>query len=199
MKTRLWGAACTCLVTMFTTLAHAVVLPLESRLGGLAYYDPNLDMTWAANAEINGLDTWDNQVAWAAGLSLGGVTGWRLPNVDVNGDGTVVDCHPGGVAGCADNEMGFLYFEQGITSSTPGPFSNVGGFSWSGTESVSDPNAAWGFSFTSSVYGTSNKSSNGYAWAVRSHDVGAVPLPAAAWLCGSGLLGLLGIARRKAA
>jgi hypothetical protein len=95
--------------------------------------------------------------------------------------------------------MGFLYFEQGITSSTPGPFSNVGGFSWSGTVSATDPGSAWGFSFVSSVYGTSNKSSNGYAWAVRSHDVGAVPLPAAAWLYGSGLFGLLGMARRKTA
>ena len=32
-----------------------------------AYYDTHLDITWAANANINGNDTWDNQVAWAAG------------------------------------------------------------------------------------------------------------------------------------
>ncbi len=39
----------------------------------------------------------------------------------------------------------------------------------------------------------------GYAWAVRDGDVGAVPVPAAVWLFGSGLIGLLGVARRKRA
>ena len=37
------------------------------------------------------------------------------------------------------------------------------------------------------------------AWAVQSGDVGAVPVPAAVWLFGSGLLGLVGVARRKKA
>ena len=35
-----------------------------------------------------------------------------------------------------------------------------------------------------------------YAWAVQSGDVAEVPLPAAAWLFGSALLGL-GFAKRK--
>ena len=34
-----------------------------------AYYDPDLDITWAADANINGTDTWDNQVAWASGVN----------------------------------------------------------------------------------------------------------------------------------
>jgi hypothetical protein len=68
------------------------VLPLEGRLETalgsgvfLAYYDPNLDITWAADANINGVDNWDNQVAWAAGLALGGVSGWRLPLLPIVG------------------------------------------------------------------------------------------------------------------
>ena len=43
-----------------------------SRLGGQAYYDDQLDVTWTTNANINGRDTWDNQVAWAAGLTVDG-------------------------------------------------------------------------------------------------------------------------------
>jgi hypothetical protein len=35
--------------------------------------------------------------------------------------------------------------------------------------------------------------------AVRDGDVSSVPVPAAVWLFGSGLLGLIGIARRKKA
>jgi hypothetical protein len=38
-----------------------------------------------------------------------------------------------------------------------------------------------------------------HAWAVRDGDIGAVPIPAAAWLFGSGLLGLIGVARKKTA
>jgi hypothetical protein len=46
--------------------------------------------------------------------------------------------------------------------------------------------------------GFHNKSIEYYAWAVRSGDVvSAVPVPATVWLFGSGLIGLLGIARRK--
>ena len=112
MNVRLIGAFCGAVLIMATNLSNAaVVLPLESRLGGLAYYDPNLDITWLTDADINnGSDvTWDSQSAWAAGLEIGGFIGWRLPSADVNGDGVVVDCNGGGVAGCIDNEMGYLF------------------------------------------------------------------------------------------
>ena len=53
-----------------------------------------------------------------------------------------------------------------------------------------DPNIQWGF------FGFSIESANGY---IISTDIvnTAVPVPAAVWLFGSGLLGLVGIARRK--
>jgi hypothetical protein len=38
---------------------------------------------------------------------------------------------------------------------------------------------------------------NAYAWAVHEGNIGAVPIPAAVWLFGSGLIGLIGAARRK--
>ena len=70
--------------------ASTVDAALESRLTGLAYYDTLLDITWAADARIVENDTWANQTAWASTLNLGGVTGWRLPSADADGDGTVV-------------------------------------------------------------------------------------------------------------
>jgi len=191
-------------VVLFLTLcslAQSAVLPLEKRLGGLAYYDPNLDITWAANANLSGVDTWDNQMAWVASLSIGGISGWRLPSADVNGDNVVVDCYGGGVTGCSDNEMGFLFWEEGISAFAPKPFSNVRpGVYWSGTSYASDPASAWNFRFSGTDGSQLPLLKDGfldYAWAVRDGDVGAVPLPAALWLFGSGLLGLIAVARRK--
>ncbi len=42
-----------------------------------------------------------------------------------------------------------------------------------------------------------NRGLNLLALAVHPGDVAAVPVPAAAWLLGSGLLGLIGVARRR--
>lgn len=204
MKSILLGAACASLIAVVSQTAQAVTLPLEGRLetapgSGVfqAYYDPNLDITWAADANINSFDTWDNQVAWTSGLTLGGVTGWRLPSADVNGDGTVINCSGGGVTGCADNEMGFLYWEEGVKWTTPAPFSNVQFGYWSGTAFAPNPASAWYLNFNGGGLFEFSKSNNIFAWAVRSGDVSAVPVPAAVWLFGSGLMGLIGIARRK--
>ena len=95
--------------------SHAAVLSLEGRLpttiGGTdyqAYYDPNLNITWAADANMNGEMDWDKAKDWAANLQLSGISGWRLPDMDQNNDGLIVTCEGGGVAGCKDNEYGYL-------------------------------------------------------------------------------------------
>jgi hypothetical protein len=77
-----------------------------------------------------------------------------------------------------------------------GPFSNLqsGSNYWTGAEF--DPNDAWVFNFDGSQ-GVNSKPSFNFAWAVHSGDVAAVPIPAAAWLFGSGLLGLIGVAGHK--
>lgn len=202
------GAYCVGLFSVgLMSVANAVVLPLEARLAGLAYYDPNLDITWAANANINGKMTWEDANTWAASLSIDGVTGWRLPSMNVNGDSTFVFCETSGETACLDNEYGYLYYQHGVTASTPGPFNNLqsgeilnGDYElyWSGSLSTYSAGSVFTYDFN---HGDPYDSSFGfapfYAMAVYDGDVSAVPVPAAMWLFGSGLLGLIGITRRK--
>jgi len=206
MKARLSGALGACVFTLsIATSANAAVLPLESRLGGLAYYDPNLEITWVTDANINGQMDWFTATSWASTLEISGITGWRLPNMDRDGDGNIVDCGSGAVTPelCKDNEYGFMYWQNGVTSTSQSPFFDVQPDAyWSGTEEViGEIDGAWNLIFNSSGggdQGIGDKTAAGlYAWAVYGGDVAAVPVPAAVWLFGSGLLGLIGIARRK--
>lgn len=75
--------------------------PLEARLNGLAFYDPNLNITWARNAAIGGAMTRDATRTWLATLELGGVTGWRIPRT---------------------GEVLYLVGERGVSASNPEPF-----------------------------------------------------------------------------
>jgi hypothetical protein len=69
-------------------------VPLIDNGGGLIY-DPALNVTWydysyshvypsylhpLNSAVLEGVD-WDEAKSWAAGLNVGGVTGWRLPRI----------------------------------------------------------------------------------------------------------------------
>lgn len=55
-----------------------------------AYFDTALNITWLADTnyaktsgyDADGLMTWSDANAWAASLSLGGYTNWRLPKVN---------------------------------------------------------------------------------------------------------------------
>jgi hypothetical protein len=169
----------------------------------LAYYDDQLDITWTADANINGLDNWDGQVAWAADLKIFGASDWRLPNVDVDGDNNIVNCSSGTQAACMDNEYGHLFhygegttLGSGITTANPSPFVNVlFARYWSGTESADEITEAWMHTFSFGESQENVKIQTDPAWAV--HDGRAVvPVPAAAWLFGSAL-GLLGWLRRR--
>lgn len=207
-KSHVLGSFSACIISLFACSTNAAligVLP-ATPLGTdwQAYYDDQLDISWTANANTNSLDTWDNQVAWASGLTLGGVTGWRLPSADVNGDDVIVSCTVDQAA-CKDNEYGHLFnygagtvFGSGITAFSPGPFSDVRSFFyWSGTEFAPNPSDAWSFVFSSGNQGSEFKNNDSFAWAVHSGNVSAVPVPAAVWLFGSGLMGLLGFVKRK--
>ncbi len=61
-----------------------------------------------------------------------------------------------------------------------------------------NPDNAWGLYFVDGSLTTGNEYLNdNFAWAVHNGDVAAIPVPAAVWLFGSGLLGLIGVARNK--
>ena len=169
------------------------------RLGGLAYYDTVLDITWAADADINSLANWDDQQTWVSSLIIGGIGGWRLPSADVNGDNTVIDCTGGNVVGCSDNEIGHLFWEDGIKFSSPGVFTNIQGFGyWFGTENPLDPSEAWSYNIVNGGVNGVDKGQYFHAFAVHSGDVGAsaVPAPGTIALMGLGLAGMLGYGRR---
>ena len=194
------------LITSSVNAALVGVLPATS--GGTdwqAYYDDQLDITWLGNANSNGSDTWSAQTAWASSLTVSGVGGWRLPDMDINNDGVIADCSVSTQASCKDNELGHLFYygegttlNGGIKPANPGPFANIQANDyWSGT--VFDGNAtdAWFFGFVGGGESHITKTTNKFAWAVHDGKVSAVPLPAAIWLFGSGLIGLSGMARSR--
>ena len=158
-----------CLASIFADARAELV----SRLDGQAVYDTDLDITWLADANVNGLMDWDTTVAWIASIQLGGFTDWRLPNMDRDGDGIIIDCHFG-FEPCADNEYGYLWKYYAIAPTFPSPFLNVqSGIYWSETPFHNIADATWGNSFSSGGIGgfLHNADTFLYSWAVRDGDV----------------------------
>ena len=88
----------------------------------------------------------------------------------------------------------------GLTNT--GPLTGLhSSYNWSETPLPSDLNGgldlAWGFDFNNGNQGDGVQTAFAYALAVHDGDIGAVPIPATIWLFGSGLLGLIGAARRR--
>lgn len=189
-----------------------------------AYYDTVLNITWLADAnytrtsgyDADGQMTWAAANAWAANLVLGGFGQWRLPLVIDTGapgcDQTTASGADCGVnVNTSTSEMAHMYYVSlgnlpQTSLSNTGPFSNLQpSFYWSGTAYTgpgSSSGSAWMFSFRNgeqnwywTYWGETL-----YAWAVHPGDIGTpavVPVPAAIWLFGSGLLGLLSTARGR--
>ena len=224
-KSRIIGTLSAVLFTFITVSANAsLVGRLPSTPGGTDYqaaYDTVLDITWLTDADLSGDNTWDNQLTWIGILNTAnhlGFNDWRLASMSVaaglpTGTTTsVFNCSTSPSTtelACRDNELGYMFYHNmgGALSDNKTGNQTVNGvlltdvqsLYWSGTEFDSD--FAWSFRF-----GGGDQSGGGlkglsghYGWAVRAGDVSAVPVPAAVWLFGSGLLGLIGAAQRKKA
>jgi len=179
--------------------------------GGGVVYDDDLHITWLADANYAktsghdqfGLLTWEEAMTWAENLEFMGATEWRLPTSDPS-------CFE---FGCANSEMGHLFYnelggssDRNIFSSTDPDlalFQNIqtaNGY-WSSTQSALDVllGRAQSFYFGNGAQGPAETNFFLYAWAVHDGDPFAppIPIPPALYLFGTALLGLIGVARRK--
>jgi len=181
----------------------------------------NVNLSLGGNSIINsdGSMNWGGAQKWIGAMNAAnylGYSDWRLPyttdtgtpgcNYSTNG----TDCGYNSTG----SEMSHLYYSElgnkglkntsgalqpGSGLTNKGPFTNFQSNTyWSGTEYVYNRNA-WYFYMGTGYQNANNKNYNFYALAVRSGQVAAVPIPAAAWLLGSGLLGLIGVGRRRLA
>ncbi|MBI5462883.1 MAG: DUF1566 domain-containing protein [Gammaproteobacteria bacterium] len=176
-----------------------------------AVYDTDLDITWLADAnyaatsgyDADGRMTWDAAQFWMTALNVAdhlGSSDWRLPvsngcisyNCTGSELGHLFYLEFGGVAGYGDPMPSLSDVDLAL-------FSNIQiDLYWSATEYQSS--AAWTFEFGPYDVGRQiyfPKDMEFYAWAVHGGDILATPLPATLGLFGSGLMGLLGLARKK--
>ena len=185
-----------------------------------AFYDTSLNITWLANANVNGQMDWNTAGSWANNLTVGGIGGWRLPTIaDPNADNYA--SYSGGSAGWnvnpASSEMAHLFFstlgdksyydtngapQAGAGLSNTANFQNMQSAYWLGTEFAYNSIAAWDFKPIYGLQIAEAKSGLLYAMAVHSGDVGAVvsavpePEAYAMLLAGLGLVGAV-VRRRR--
>lgn len=190
MTTRNFNLRTVTVITAVTALSWALpalaVSPLEGRTltgdrvdaydaSAVMIYDPSADLTWLRDWNVNGQQSWHDQMNWAANLQMGAFANWSLPT-SLNQDGS----GPCYLYNCMGSQMGNMYFE--VLGNTTGSLTNAGPFQiapsgiyWSSTEYAYDPGSALVFS-TTGFQGADQKASGWYAVAVRPGDV-AAPIP----------------------
>ena len=175
--------------------------------------------------DSDGRMNWSQANAWAAQLSYGGYDDWRLPSANLMNPTSPCWADDGSCDRGHNNttgELGHMFYNNlgnlgrydtngnsqsgfGVTNSSftdgnSGASVSIvnlqNSFYWLDEEYVPGTDRAWAFGTGGGVQYDVNKGNSGYSWAVRAGDVSSVPVPAAAWLFGSALLGLAGVKRR---
>ena len=199
-------ALVTLLLALSTQAGSAALIGrLETTPGSglfLAYYDTDQDLTWAADSTFVAPMPWAPANAAAAAGSIGGVSGWRLPDVDRNGDGDVLpitDCDANPTA-CLDNEVAYQVRINGISSTNTGPFAlDASTDYWTRTDAGAG--LAWEFGLVGAQGIENATAQSNRSWWVRDGDVPLVvppPVPTLSAPLGMMLIGAcLAMARRR--
>ena len=191
-------------VLLTSTTAHA---DLQPRLGGLALYDTDRDITWLADAGlpetelfgvcclvVGAFDHWDQAIAWVVELNNAnwlGRSDWRLPTA-IQPDLTcsIQNAFGSTGTGCTGSEMGHMYHvELGVPEAGGEVLDNgdpeklalisnlTNGPYW--TETVVFPdNRTYNFIFNDGQQFASGIGNNARAWPVVDGDVFAASVPA---------------------
>lgn len=176
-----------------------------------AYYDTDFDITWLANANVNGLMNWADANTWAANLSftdsISVYDNWRLPTTlqpdpscasQSGGDSFGYDCTGSEMGHLFYNELGGIAGQSILTSADPdlAKFTNLQAYGyWSATEYAPLTGGAWNFYFSHGYQHAATPPNGFYALAVSPGDVAAVP-EAESWAMLLAGLGLVGAATR---
>lgn len=212
------------LLTVNLLLASATAQATLYDRGHGLIYDDGLNVTWASNANINGLMDWNTAVTWAANLVYAGYSDWRLPTVSPVDPTKGFDYTNWASDGLHDlsynitsknSEMSYLYYvelgnngylstnnaiqsDYGLIRTTP--FTNMqsyGYWSQTGAEHGGDSGNAWGFDTSVGLQEAPNKATMLFALAVREGDISSVPEPTSLVLTGLALAGVGAVRRRK--
>jgi hypothetical protein len=139
-----------------------------------AYFDPNLDITWAANAlSLESRIDYIGALEWIGTFAIDGIGGWRLPNVDRNSD-LFAECADefSITTDCLDNELGYMFWIRNVASSAGAPFSNVqfGGY-WALPDPNPEGDLAWQTHMGTGGTFTDFKYFGFFVWPVHDGDV----------------------------
>ncbi len=208
-------------------MAHAALVGrLAATAGGTdyqAYYDTNANLTWLADANYaktsgysaDGTFLFSNDAGrYAAGVNIAGVTGWQYPGASI-GANLCKNGYSNGYVSlgyrCTGSAMSNLFYNvlggvEGKSIATTHNanyhlFSNIQENHpyWSDVIGV----VSYDFDFSKGYQGMAVWGTH-FLWLQHYGDVkppappvSAVPVPATIWLFGSGLVGFIGLAKRK--